>query len=321
MNMKIIKLLITFTVGSLVFFSCEKYEEYVKDFDYTSVYFASQKPLRTIIADGDMQFKIGVVLGGKRENNQVETVAFRIDTSLFSDSVRWGKDATTMGLLSGFELLPEAYYTLSNNTTFTIPKGDILGEVTVTLNQELFTADTLSLMPYYALPLIIYETSADSILQGEYDDLGNAIIPAKDFSVIVIKYVDEEEGNYYHKGVDHTYNGSSLVSTTSYSFKDLSKNDTWTLSTTAIGEYATSGIADKEGSHSMKLVVNNDNTVTIKNVTTSPINNIVGGNSTYDVASRTFYLNYQYDASGNTHKITDTLVFRDFRLQYEEWTD
>ena len=37
------------------------YDDYEKDYDKSSVYFASQKPLRTLVADTDMSIKVGVV--------------------------------------------------------------------------------------------------------------------------------------------------------------------------------------------------------------------------------------------------------------------
>ena len=43
------------------------YDDYEKDYDESSVYFASQKPLRTLVADTDMSIKVGVAIGGKRE--------------------------------------------------------------------------------------------------------------------------------------------------------------------------------------------------------------------------------------------------------------
>ena len=43
------------------------YDDYEKDYDKSSVYFASQKPLRTLVADTDMSIKVGVAIGGKRE--------------------------------------------------------------------------------------------------------------------------------------------------------------------------------------------------------------------------------------------------------------
>ena len=39
------------------------YDDYEKDYDKSSVYFASQKPLRTLVADTDMSIKVGVAIG------------------------------------------------------------------------------------------------------------------------------------------------------------------------------------------------------------------------------------------------------------------
>ena len=41
------------------------YDDYEKDYDESSVYFASQKPLRTLVADTDMSIKVGVATATK----------------------------------------------------------------------------------------------------------------------------------------------------------------------------------------------------------------------------------------------------------------
>ena len=43
------------------------YDDYEKDYDKSSVYFASQKPLRTLVADTDMSIKVGVAIGGEKK--------------------------------------------------------------------------------------------------------------------------------------------------------------------------------------------------------------------------------------------------------------
>ena len=77
------KLTFTILISSLLF-SCKKYEDYTNDYDFSAVYFGTQKPLRTIVAYDDMQFKLGVVLAGKRENRIDETVNFTIDPGLLT---------------------------------------------------------------------------------------------------------------------------------------------------------------------------------------------------------------------------------------------
>ena len=60
------------------------YDDYEKDYDKSSVYFASQKPLRTLVADTDMSIKVGVAIGGKREVHTDDWATFEIDPSLLS---------------------------------------------------------------------------------------------------------------------------------------------------------------------------------------------------------------------------------------------
>ena len=55
------KHIFTMLAGAALFCSCEKYNDFTTDFDYTAVYFGSQKPLRTVVArrgSENMQIKI-----------------------------------------------------------------------------------------------------------------------------------------------------------------------------------------------------------------------------------------------------------------------
>lgn len=61
----------------LLMSSC--YEDYAKDYDYSTTYFASQRPLRTVIADRNMQIRVGVAIGGKRDVDMNDWVEFEID--------------------------------------------------------------------------------------------------------------------------------------------------------------------------------------------------------------------------------------------------
>ncbi|MCG8698131.1 MAG: hypothetical protein MI922_08760, partial [Bacteroidales bacterium] len=62
---------------------CEKYEDYTGDYDYSTVYFGTQTPVRTVVArNEEMSFRFGVSLGGKYKNEVDEYVEYSIDTSL-----------------------------------------------------------------------------------------------------------------------------------------------------------------------------------------------------------------------------------------------
>ena len=293
--------------------SCEEYEDYLKDYDFSAVYFATQKPLRTIVAYDEMQFKVGVALGGKRENNTEEWAKFQIDPTLLNDPV------VVEG--NNFTLLPSDYYTLSDPEMMVVPKGEFIGDVTVTLDREAFTSDPLSLGNNYALPLRITEASVDSVLSGNFDEDGNQLQPPKDYTVLVVKYISPLHGIYYHKGVENELDASgAVVNSTEYSNNDLSKNETWALNTQGLYEVQTSAIGTRSND-ALKLIKNEDNTVTIEDVNGGPAT-LVQGDGTYNETEREFYLDYIYSVAGTEYNVIDTLILRqapEKDLRFEEW--
>lgn len=154
--------------------SCQKYEDFIEDYDYSTTYFAYQRPIRTVFSD-DPSIEIGVVLGGKRENKIDERVTFQIEPEMLQNVDYVGNNQ--------FKLLPEDYYSLSDNHTIIIPKGKFLGTIKLTLNKEKFLTDPLAVENTYALPIRITESSTDQILKGDVE----AGIEAKDYTIIVIK--------------------------------------------------------------------------------------------------------------------------------------
>lgn len=291
--MKTAYIYISILLISSLLFSCKKYEDYTKDFDRTTVYFATQKPLRTIVAYDVMEFKVGVALAGKRVNTVAETAQFEIDPTLLS----------TVPGANKFQLLPSDYYTLSNSNTFTVQPGSFIGDVTVTLNKAAFTADPLATGNNYAIPLRITSTSADSVLAG------------KNYTIVVVKYISPYHGTYYHKGVET--NGTTV---NRYSESDLNKNATWDMGTIALNQIQAPG-AGSRSTPKLALTVNNDNTVSVINQSLTAPNNIVGS-GTYLANSKTFYLDYNYNQGTNTFEVKDTLILRqapELDLRFQEW--
>ena len=80
--MKTMKIYTLICLLSVAFAACEGYDEFVNDHEFTAVYFATQRPLRTIVADDEMSFKVGVALAGKRSNKVEEFATFEIDPLL-----------------------------------------------------------------------------------------------------------------------------------------------------------------------------------------------------------------------------------------------
>lgn len=284
----------------IAFTACEPYEEYLNDYKYSAVYFATQKPLRTIVSYDEMEFKVGVALAGKRENNAEEYANFQIDPSLLDDQV------LTEG--NNFELLPPDYYTLSNDTKMIVPPGEFIGDITVSLNKDAFTSDEKATNNHYAIPFRITGASTDTILQD------------KNYTILVVKYISEYDGTYYHKGMQSELDSTgTAVNDTIYSYDDLIDNETWNVSTINANTIKTPA-AGTFGNGSILIEVNGDNTVDIS--TGRPTIEVTSESGTYDPENRRFYLDYSFIRGQTEYAVQDTLILRqapEKDLFFEEW--
>ncbi|GGZ13191.1 hypothetical protein GCM10007049_01210 [Echinicola pacifica] len=293
--------------------SCEPYEDYIEDFDYTIVYFGSQKPLRTIVAYDEMEFKVGVAMGGKRTSEVQEYADFVVDPSLLED------EAFTGG--NEFVLLPESYYTLSDDSRMLIPAGKYIGDITVSLNRENFTNDPDATSNTYALPIRITASSLDSIASGSYDDLGNVINPPKNYTILVVKYISPYSGTYYHKGaqVELDENGE-VVNEVVYNNQDLIKNATWNLSTITRNQVLTPQVGNNQ-SGSIILTVDEDSNLVSISTEDDQIQDLQG-QGTYSEDESAFYIEYSFMKNEADYLVKDTLIIRqapELDLGFEEW--
>ncbi|MBP8792397.1 MAG: DUF1735 domain-containing protein [Lutibacter sp.] len=308
MKISINKIALAFIFIGAAFSSCESYEDFTGDFDKTTVYFSSQKPLRSIVTYDEMSFKVGVSMGGKRENTVDEYADFVIDPSLL----------TTVDGASGFTLLPASYYSLSDPSKMVISKGKFIGDVTVTLNRDLFTNDPMASQKIYALPLKITGSSLDSI--GGFDPDGTILDLPKDYTILVVKYISSYSGVYYHKGTQKEVDASgATINETVYNNADLIKNATWAVTTVDRNSVKTPGIGT---ANNQNFVINIDeatNAVTL-DTPSSGVTNLVGTGTVN--SDRSISLNYSYTLSGKNYKVEDTLVLRqavEQDLIFEEW--
>lgn len=329
--------LLLFTFSLL---SCKDQDVEFPDFDYQAVYFPLQSPLRTLSLGEDLvdnsldqklMFDIGVSIGGMYENYKDWAVEFIIDESL-TDS---------MYNIDGRKIfpLPKAYYTLTPESVAVIPKGFFNGRIRVSLTEH-FLMDSLSISGQYVVPLRIIKTDADSVLSGL------SIVPnadrriktdymsgryPKDFVVYGIKFFNPYHGSFLQKGRDIRFKNGSPIDTAIYSEKYFERNAIVKCNTLSINKIRTNFVSinrSDEGTHCMDLVINSDNgDVEIIPVATS--NFRASGNGKFLSISEskeewggrkrpTFYLNYSYTNGDFTHLVTDTLVFRDRGLKYEE---
>jgi len=272
------------------------YDEYKTDYEFTTTYFAMQKPYRTLVVeDGkDLSLEVGVVLSGKYVNDRDEIVGFEMPASML--------DGT------GLTLLPSSYYDISSNDKFVIESGSILGKVKITLNDN-FLNDPMAHTKYYALPFKITSSTADSILAG------------KDSTVVAIRYHNKYYGAYWIKGADITLDASDMPTTTfAYTNKELTKNlntvfETAAKDTSIVGYMG----ADKTGNNKIKLGIKDDGSLIVKAATTQSNITNVSGTGNYDKAKRIITLDYTYLNGTVKHSVKDTLYHFDTPLSVVSW--
>lgn len=161
------------------------------DYEYQSVYFAYQYPVRTITLGEDVfdtsldnahKCQIMATVGGSYSPKADVTVNFTVDPIRAQNLLfQAGGDQVTV--------MPSSYYSLSSNK-MVIPKGKLIGGVEVQLTDAFF-ADPKALKNTYVIPVKITSIAgADSITRG------------KDFVLYAIKYVNTWHGNYLRRGKD-----------------------------------------------------------------------------------------------------------------------
>lgn len=315
MKMKI-KILAIFL--SLALVSC--YNDYVKDFDYTSIYFAYQANVRTVVVGEGMKIEVGPAFGGEMTNSRDRQVTLSLDNSLITPAMLLTMQSSSINSIKNYvtgltelKLLPADYYTISSNSV-TIKKGQNSGTVVIRPDSVKFLSDPATLMAQYVLPFRIMTGDADSILT------------AKNYAVVGLRYENMLFGNYYHGGVTTVKDAAGTVVTTTKYFTTIPQPDAkiWTLSTIAPNQLVTNGISDVAGSFKLTL---NGGVITVSQATGSTVVVQPTDASSYNQAkllqNRKILLNYKYaNADGTTSYAQDTLTFRNrVRDGVNEWLD
>jgi hypothetical protein len=307
-----------FLLALVTLVSC--YDDYIEDFGYNAVYFSQQTNVRTFVVGEGMQIKVGVALGGVRENTFNREIDFILDNNLLTDQIlttmKEGASHIKDYVSSVPKLLPlpADYFILSNNSKMIIPKGDHKGVITVKADSAKFLADVKTLAANYALPFYITSADADSIL------------PGKSYSVIGLRYENMLFGNYWHGGVTIVKDASGNVVETIRYYTEIPSPETkvMKLQTVAPHSLVTSRISDVAGS--FKITLDGDN-ILVGKANDSGIEVLPDGESKFNRAkllqNRKIYLKYKYDnGNGTTSYATDTLTFRNrIRDGVNEWQD
>jgi hypothetical protein len=205
-------------VLSILAMSCENQDISFPDHDKSTVYFAYQYPVRTIVLgediydtslDNELRCEIYATMGGVYENDKKIDIEIAVDNSLCSKLYFDGAFARPV------QPMPANYYTLSGDKISLDHK--LQGAVGVQLTDAFF-ADPNALQNTYAIPLRMVDVArADAILSGipkvqEPDRLNVAhwdILP-KDYVLYFVKFINPWHSNYLRRGEDQiTVNGAT----------------------------------------------------------------------------------------------------------------
>ncbi len=326
--------------AALIFSACENDDWSFDNYDYTTVYFAYQYPVRTIILGNDDTFdntldnehrcQIYATMGGVYSNEKNISVAIAVDESL-CDEVYFADDGTLV------TPMPADYYTLSSSR-ITIPAGSLMGCVDVQLTDAFFE-DSLSLKNRYVIPLVMSDVQgADSILSGDVvEGVTNPhrcresdweTVP-KDYILYCVKYVNRWDGIWLRRGTDDiTRNGET--STVSRHADYVEYDETFELGTLGLYKsYCTvsNDIDNTTLACRLILTFDDDNNCTVTSDTKGCVVTGYGTwiekgetNSWGDEDRDAIYLDYTVDYGNTFFATRDTLVMRDRQVAPEWFT-
>jgi hypothetical protein len=339
--MKKLNLLIIIAL-MLGLYSCSNDEWEFPDFDYTTVYFPYQYPVRTLVLgdyiydnenDNDLKFLISPRIGGMYENTKDWKINFQVANELV--------DSLYSPVEHKLLALPTKYYTLNPTNEVILPKGQFNAGIEVQLTEE-FLNDSLSVDLNYVIPIKIISSTADSVLTGlpstsfENPDPRVASdwkITPKHYTLFGIKYVNKYHGKYLVRGKSVIKNMlDAEIETFVYRKKYVEQDQIWFLKTKSKnkvlleGRDLNSNLDDVTGKYSLEITfAEGDNTCTVTNTLNSQFAiNGTGkfvkdgdewGNKKRDV----IHLSYEINDGKYIHSVSDTLVFRDKAIVFEQF--
>lgn len=199
----------------LLLSSCQNQEVEFPDFKYSTVYFAYQYPVRTIVLgedvydnslDNEHKCKIYATMGGVYENKKKINIDFVVDNTL-CEKLHYANGSDVIPM-------PSAYYSLGGGVISLDKK--LMGAVDVQLTDAFF-ADPKAIENTYVIPLRMTKvTNADSILSG-IPKVSNApktnsaywdILP-KDYVLYCVKFINPWHANYLRRGKDVITTGTT----------------------------------------------------------------------------------------------------------------
>ncbi|MDT0685022.1 DUF5627 domain-containing protein [Autumnicola psychrophila] len=339
--MKNITKLILFLFIPLIFASCENEDWEFPDFEYQTVYFAHQYPVRTITLgedifdttlDNEWKFEIMATTGGVYENVNDVVIDVTIDNTLV-DGLSFENDREIMAM-------PNNYYDMSSDN-IVIPSGSVTGGVEVQLTEAYF-ADPLSIQRNYVIPVRMTNVQqADSILVGEPLSVdarrtleSDWVVQPKDFVLYAVKYINRLHGYYLRRGEDVIVgkNGNTELDQTIVRSEEFVEDDEVVmLATQSLNEilFPLTFKASDETNINVPLILTFDEEGNITVGTSSNEFTVTGSgefvkdgeeNSWGNQDRDAIYLNYEVDLENFHVSSADTLVLRNRGVEMELFT-
>ena len=298
--------------------SCNKKMEF-PDYEYQTVYFAYQYPVRTITfgedifdtqLDNQKKCKIMATTGGVYYSKKDVTIGITVDNALLGNGLKF--DPTGAEIKS----MPTNYYSLAANQ-IVIPEGSLTGGVEVQLTDAFFN-DPLAIKNTYVIPIrMSSKGNVDSILAG------------KDFMLYAVKYVNPWHGNYLRRGKDVI---SGSVNQTNIRHKQYVEDDEVNkLSTRSMKEVEFPLVYKAPNGTNINCMLlltfddagNCSVSSATSNITASGNGKFVkrGEKNSWGSKDRdALYLNYEINLTDMKVASTDTLVLRDRGVTMETFT-
>ena len=315
------------------------YEDYVKDFDYSTAYFTYQYDVRTVLPGEIESVNLTVGMGGVITNQRDRDLTVAVNNDLLTANLNqfgpvdadgvptaekcyaievFKSGASSVGstfssasadfhAYSGIDELkpmPEEYYKVDLKG-MQIKAGNHTASAPIKFNSTYFE-DENAYKPAYALGFEMKKADVDSLLSG------------KNFSIICFKCDNKFYGNWYYGG-EYTCDGETVK----YPFAIPQLDDqVYTLTTVNASTVKTDKYLQNKGSLFLTF---NGNDITI---TSDDINLIDDGRKSYFnnsklLQDRELHLNYSFiDAGGKKYEVSDVLYFRDRKRDgCYEWMD
>jgi hypothetical protein len=337
------KRLIIFILTLPALWGCENEKRVFDDYDYQTIYFPIQYPVRTLSLGNDLidnsidrqhKFTVSALVGGfYQSNNRDWRVDFEVDASLVPENTLRNKNGEFL------IAMPEQYYSLDPGGQVVIPKGSFEGKITVSL-EDAFFADPVAITGRYVIPLrITGSPDTERILRGEPNDRAPATpdphqpthwdVAPMDYTLFAVKYVNPYHGDWLRRGKTFVRDASgAVVRTIVYHAGHVEYNTVATLKTISMNEATTSVTIDGA---TLSLSMRADEGGDIEmGCQSSPDYEFLYGSGKYEQGGESWggtpekptlrdaiYLDYYFEKAGYTFEAVDTLVFRDRNIFME----